>query len=101
MPKYTVWEYQNDTFKPVLSDFRSYQTFADSFSDYVSFLKNNPRYEKALSLTDKADLFVEELQQAGYATDPEYASKILSILEHTIKPVEQSSSVQASTHVSG
>lgn len=60
------------------ADFRAYQTPAQSFDDYVEFVSNNPRYERALQATDN-ESYVTELAQSGYATDPEYANKIIRI----------------------
>ena len=59
--------------------FRSYDSFQDSFNDYVSFLQNNDRYDDALDATANPKQFVRELQQAGYATDPQYANKVAQI----------------------
>lgn len=61
------------------ASFRAYDSYAQSFDDYVSFLQNNGRYEKALNVTENPERFVKELQQAGYATDPHYARKISQI----------------------
>lgn len=61
------------------ANFRAYDSYAQSFDDYVSFLQNNGRYEKALNVTENPERFVKELQQAGYATDPNYARKISQI----------------------
>lgn len=59
--------------------FRRYDSFAQSFDDFVDFLQRNPRYQKALQSTANPDQFVRELQRAGYATDPDYAAKISRI----------------------
>ncbi len=61
--------------------FRSYDSFQHSFNDYVDFLKANPRYEQALSSTANSNAYFTELQKAGYATDPNYARKIDSVLQ--------------------
>ncbi|ERI52098.1 flagellar rod assembly protein FlgJ [Pseudomonas sp. EGD-AK9] len=61
------------------ASFRAYDSYAQSFDDYVSFLQSNGRYEKALNATENPERFVKELQQAGYATDPNYARKIAQI----------------------
>lgn len=58
--------------------FRSYDGPQQSFDDYVSFLTQSPRYDRAAaSQTDES--FIRELGRAGYATDPAYADKILRI----------------------
>lgn len=60
--------------------FRAYHSIADSFSDYVSLLKNSPRYAAAIGQsTGRA--FASALQSAGYATDPQYAAKLTAIAE--------------------
>ncbi len=64
------------------SDFRSYQNFAQSFDDYGHFITTNQRYQEALEQGTDADRYVEELQKAGYATDPQYADKIKQIMNH-------------------
>lgn len=63
------------------AEFRSYSSLGDSFQDFVRFLKENPRYQNALESAGNDQDFVRGLQGAGYATDPNYAEKILSILQ--------------------
>lgn len=60
--------------------FRAYGSIRAAFDDYVNFLTTNPRYSEALKHADNPERFVQELQKAGYATDPRYAEKILAIL---------------------
>ena len=62
------------------ADFRAYTSIAESMQDYVNFLQNNPRYERALQNSADAGSYLHELQRAGYSTDPEYASKIKAII---------------------
>ena len=73
-------EYSNGIPAPERAEFRAYQTYAQSFSDYVEFLKTSSRYQLALEQVDNPIRYLEELQAAGYATDPEYATKISRIL---------------------
>ena len=61
--------------------FRAYDSLSSAFKDYVSFLKENPRYQTALEKVSDSKAFLAELQEAGYATDPRYAQKIQGILE--------------------
>ncbi|WP_019626452.1 flagellar assembly peptidoglycan hydrolase FlgJ [Thioalkalivibrio sp. ALJT] len=58
--------------------FRAYADPAESFADYVEFIRNNPRYHRALQAGDDAQ-YIRELQAAGYATDPAYADKVLRV----------------------
>ncbi|HHI76446.1 MAG TPA: flagellar assembly peptidoglycan hydrolase FlgJ [Gammaproteobacteria bacterium] len=77
----TTLEYKDGVALKTRADFRAYNDWADSFEDYVRFVRDNPRYRKALQATDDAGRYFEELQRAGYATDPAYARKIRRILE--------------------
>ena len=61
--------------------FRAYNNFAESFDDFVSFLNSSSRYEEALNKTQNPEQFLQSLQKAGYATDPNYADKIIGILK--------------------
>ncbi len=45
----------------------------------MSLIKNTGRYQAALTHAASPENYVNELQKAGYATDPEYGAKILSI----------------------
>ena len=66
------------------ASFRSYDSFEQSFNDYVDFLHRNGRYAQALQRTGSGDEFFRELQAAGYATDPRYASKVSQIARKLI-----------------
>ena len=60
--------------------FRAYDSFRESFNDYVNFLQTNPRYRQALSAVHDSERYFHELSNAGYATDPQYAEKISAVL---------------------
>lgn len=62
------------------ASFRAYDSTEKSMEDYAAFLQNNPRYETALKHAADPNRFLQELQQAGYATDPRYAEKIQGIM---------------------
>ncbi|MFT0869967.1 flagellar assembly peptidoglycan hydrolase FlgJ [Pseudomonas sp. CAM1A] len=72
-------EFRNGAFVKETAAFRSYDSYQDSFHDLVTLLQSNSRYQDAVSAADKPEQFVRELQKAGYATDPNYASKISQI----------------------
>lgn len=73
-------EYDHGVARQETARFRAYDSFKDSFDDYVNFVQSNPRYQQALNQVSDAKRYLHELQQAGYATDPEYAEKINKIL---------------------
>jgi hypothetical protein len=60
--------------------FRRYASMADSMRDHGQFLRVNPRYKPAFAHSANPDAFARALQQAGYATDPRYADKLISIM---------------------
>jgi len=62
-----------------IAPFRSYADATQSFQDYVSILRSNPRYAAALNTGTDARAFATGLQRGGYATDPEYARKVSTI----------------------
>lgn len=73
-------EYRQGVAQQERADFRRYDDYAQSFSDYVDFLQANPRYQQALEVGVDSSAYAEALQEAGYATDPAYADKIKSLL---------------------
>lgn len=76
-----VLEYRNGQPIQEQSRFRSYADYQQSFDDYVQFLQSNPRYQSALQQAGNPERFVEQLHKAGYATDPQYASKLKRIMQ--------------------
>lgn len=84
------------------ADFRAYESAEQSFDDYVGFINGNARYQEALD-SDNSEAYVRGLKRAGYATDPDYANKILSImqsdsLKQAIDAVKQSLSISTSVN---
>ncbi|NNJ91597.1 MAG: flagellar assembly peptidoglycan hydrolase FlgJ [Gammaproteobacteria bacterium] len=73
-------EFRDGVAKKERANFRAYESYQASFNDYANFLFENRRYQKALKNTENPAAYFNELQQAGYATDPQYAEKIMSIL---------------------
>lgn len=64
--------------------FRSYESIKDSVNDYINFLSSGDRYQPALDNVGNVEHFLHGLQKAGYATDPNYANKIMATLR-TVK----------------
>ena len=80
------------------ADFRSYDSYQDSFHDLVTLLQSNTRYKDVLNAADRPEQFVRELQKAGYATDPDYASKISQIAKQ-MKTYQSFASTGSLTHL--
>ncbi len=74
-------EYENGAMVKKNEPFRAYESIKDSVKDYVSFLSNGSRYQEALSQPSNVEHFLQGIQKAGYATDPNYAEKIQGTLK--------------------
>lgn len=60
-------------------DFRQYSGLDATFGDYVHLLERSPRYRAALHTGDDVQAFGQALADGGYATDPQYAQKLLRV----------------------
>ncbi len=72
-------EYKKGIPQKQMAGFRSYESYQESFDDYVRLVKNSPRYSQALKHANNPGRYMQELQKAGYATDPHYADKVMRI----------------------
>lgn len=62
--------------------FRKYNTVEESFIDHSDFLMNNPRYYSLFQLPpDDYVGWAHGLKMAGYATAPDYAQRLLKIID--------------------
>lgn len=80
----TTSEYYNGNKVTIEASFRAYPNVASSVVGYYDFLANTPRYAKALNNSDyrdAVDKLIHTLDGAPYATDPNYISKVISIIE--------------------
>ncbi|MBU2977928.1 flagellar assembly peptidoglycan hydrolase FlgJ [Alteromonas sp. C1M14] len=59
--------------------FRQYPTLESGLADYVNFVQSQPRYQQAIAAKDDTQQYFQALQQAGYATDPQYAEKVMAV----------------------
>ncbi len=74
-----VTEYANGRAYTENARFRAYGSYAEAFQDYVSLMRNSPRYADVVGQKNAA-AFAQSLQDAGYATDPLYADKLTRII---------------------
>ncbi|MFQ6370307.1 flagellar assembly peptidoglycan hydrolase FlgJ [Shewanella sp. YIC-542] len=61
--------------------FRVYDNLKDSFNDYVALISQSERYQHARQVAAEPAQYVRGLAQAGYATDPQYANKVMRVLQ--------------------
>jgi hypothetical protein len=81
-PTYNIQtkEWNESGFYSTTSDFRAYKTIEDSVLDHTEFLLTNQRYSSIIGDTDYKSTALK-LKAAGYATDPEYGNKLISVIE--------------------
>ncbi|WP_433790385.1 sporangiospore maturation cell wall hydrolase GsmA [Actinoplanes sp. CA-252034] len=60
--------------------FRTYASMGRSFRDHGHFLRSNKRYAPAFAFTRDANKFIMAVWKAGYATDPDYYTKVTKIM---------------------
>lgn len=80
----TTSEYYNGNKVTIEASFRAYPNVASSVVGYYDFLANTPRYAKALNNSnykDAVDKLIHTTDGCAYATDPNYISKVVSIIE--------------------
>ncbi len=76
----TTTEYKNGVAYKQAEKFRAYSSYAEAFQDYASLIGNNPRYAEVLQQGGDMIGMAQALQKAGYATDPKYAYKLVSVM---------------------
>ena len=77
-------EYRGGVAKKEQAKFRAYDSPAHSLQDYVNFISSSSRYQDAVKVTTDAKAYFEQLQAAGYATDPAYAQKIMAVYQSPV-----------------
>ena len=61
--------------------FRKYESKSQSVADHGLFFIENGRYHHALLAKDDPREFARRINEAGYATDPAYAAKLISLMD--------------------
>jgi flagellum-specific peptidoglycan hydrolase FlgJ len=71
---------ETDQWVKVPARWRAYDNWLGSIGDHAAFLRSNPRYSNAFRASTVSE-FVERVAAAGYATDPQYAQKIMAVIQ--------------------
>lgn len=72
-------EFVNELWTTVDAHFRKYSSWSESIEDHALFLTKE-RYKAAIGETDYKKA-IQAIHSAGYATDPTYSDKVISIIE--------------------
>jgi LysM repeat protein len=76
-----AWEVINGEDVIVPEPFRAYNNPGESFIDHGLFFLRNSRYHGAFRFGNDPRRFAQAIADAGYATDPDYAPKLIRIME--------------------
>ena len=77
-----TWEDYGAGAVNVQDEFRAYSNIGESYNDFVDFLKTNSRYNDAMLQFEQdhdGEALIRNIHKAGYATDPAWSDKIISI----------------------
>lgn len=77
----TTTEYENGVPRKVKEPFRAYGSYEEAFTDYARLVGNSKRYAEVVE-APTAEVAAQRIQKAGYATDPAYADKLISIMSY-------------------
>ena len=73
-------EFSNGVAAQRRTAFRAYRSIEESVSDFANVLKKSPRYRDAIAAGGDVHAYIDRIGKSGYATDPEYATKLNQIL---------------------
>lgn len=82
-------EYVNGKWVDVQAWFRAYPSARAGFSDHGRFFLDNSRYHDALQYVNDNIKFVRAIAAAGYATDPNYADKMISAMKLVVQILQR------------
>jgi flagellar protein FlgJ len=84
----TTTEYINGVKQKVKAAFRVYDSYEHALADYAKLLTKNPRYRGVVQ-SDSPEQGAKALQAGGYATDPAYAKKLITIIQKVKGDIQQ------------
>jgi len=74
-------EYSGGKWITILAAFRLYRSATASFVDHAEFLAESLRYRTAFGAQNDSREFIRRVHRAGYATDPNYASSVIALMD--------------------
>lgn len=73
-------EYEDGVALKKTERFRSYPDAGAAFRDFTQLMQTSPRYQAALNTGTDVRAYAEALARGGYATDPNYADKLVGVV---------------------
>lgn len=84
-PLFATKEFYDDEWVEIDASFRNYDSWEESMEDHAKLLAHGPAWDaQHYAEVIAADNYAEAahaLQRAGYATDPDYAEKLIRVIE--------------------
>lgn len=80
-------------------DFAVYDSDEDGFAGYGKFITENSRYATALQKRTDPHAYIQELKNAGYATDNNYVSTVWGVTQQFIAYIKQTNKFPPSSEV--
>ena len=76
-----VWTHEYIASKKVkvIGEFRAYNNYSESFTDYGNLILGKKRYKNAIINKDDPEKYIRAIWKAGYATDNRYVEKVIKI----------------------
>lgn len=69
------------------ANFKVYDTKCDSVDDFVNLITTSPIYANAMNYINDPAQMATELNTAGYATDPNWADKVITVMDEICSEV--------------
>lgn len=81
-------EYVNGAWVQQVARWRAYSNWQGSIDDHAAFFRRNSRYARCFECST-GEGWAQAVAQAGYATDPQYAGKLVQIMrEHHLEQLD-------------
>jgi flagellum-specific peptidoglycan hydrolase FlgJ len=77
----STWEVEGGADVMRVEPFKAYVTMAESIVDHGRWFHQQPRYARALAVRDDPRAFARAINDAGYATDPAYSAKLITLMD--------------------
>lgn len=80
--KQFLWttEFLNGKYVKVQDWFRAYNNASESFEDYARLIATKSWFKPALNVANDELKYITVIKNAGYATDPNYINKVMTIV---------------------
>jgi len=79
------WDKEKQEYVSIYATFRAYKTIKESIEDYINLIRN--RYPESWKNRSDYIAYFKWLQAEGYATEKEFANRLISIVDTRLKNI--------------